>query len=438
MLHALKLYSGSKGPGLCKSIDVACSLSKRIGVNALLLFFLVCPASAQESLRPETVFREYSYSKMVNPFKGEYAAYDSFQVVLEVGDLKNAVDAEVALNFWGGHIGTSDQTFKVNGSRKFDFPQPKTPGSPYCYFRFGVGNPPVKIPVKLLKSGKNTFTFFCGKQVCYSFNWPLYWLNSFTIRVFYDKDRKQLVKGKVRKRNPQDTAAYNLVVMETDVDDPKHVESVEYIGFYDDYDVDGDGILANWHYTLNNGVWSDIIGKQTVEPYSQKWNNNWLPQQDRPVKVVAKINSKNGLSYISAPLTFEGIRQRNSTVKIYRTNDLGENFASRVNRRKECTIRIDDDLTNAVSAYIVFSSWSGESEDGAIHTVGINGKMLAESPGKLHDYAFVRIPVPLEYLKTGDNIFYVYSETEEHMFEINYPGPAMLVRYSPAPTEAGN
>jgi hypothetical protein len=295
----------------------------------------------------------------------------------------------------------------------------------------------VKIPAKLLKAGKNTFTFFCGKQVCYSFNWPLYWLNSFTVRVFYNKDRKQFVKGKLRKRNPQDTTAYNLVVLETDVDNPKQVESVEYIGYYDDYDLDADGVLTAWHYTLNNGVWSDIIGKQTVEPYSQKWNNNWAPEQRKPVKVVAKINAANGLSYITAPVIFDGIKQRSSTVKMYRTESLGENFASRVKRRKECNIRIDDDLTNAVSAYLVFSSWSGESEDGAIHTVGINGKMLAESPGKLHDYAFVKIPVPLEHLKTGDNIFYVYSETEEHMFEINYPGPSILVRYAPKQEEAG-
>ena len=437
MQRAYSFSSFGKKPFFFKGIGVTRFLLKWAGINAFFLFGFAVVSGQEMDLRPESVFREYSFCKMVNPFKGEYAAYDSFEVVLDIGDLKDAVDAEIALNFWGGHIGTSDQTFKVNGSRKFDFPQPKTPGDPHCYFRFGVGNPPVKIGAKLLKSGKNTFTFFCGKQVCYSFNWPLYWLNSFTVRVFYNKDRKQFAKGRLRKRNSRDTTAYNLVVLETDVDNPKQVESVEYIGYYDDYDLDADGVLTAWHYTLNNGVWSDIIGKQTVEPYSQKWSNNWVPEQRKPVKVVAKINGTNGLSYITAPVTFDGIIQRSSMVKMYQTESLEENFASRVKRRKECNIKIDDDLTNAVSAYLIFSSWSGESEDGAIHTVGINGKMMAESPGKLHDYAFVKIPVPLEHLKTGDNIFYVYSETEEHMFEINYPGPSILVRYAPMQKEAG-
>jgi len=428
-------YFSSKGLVLCENIGANTlfrSLLKGIGIGIFLLISFAGVVSAQvQNLKPESVFREYSNRKMFSPFKGDFAAYDSFQIDLNIDDLKDVADAEVALNFWGGHIGTSDQTFKINGSRKFDFPQPKTPGNPYCYFRFGLGNPPVKIPPALLKTGKNTFTFFCGKQICHGFNWPLYWLNSFTVRVFYDKDSKQYVKGKIRKRKPEDTdVAYNLVGFETDVDDPALVESVEYIGYYEDYDLEGDGQLAGWQYTISNGTWGNIIGKQSVQPYSQNWSNNWVPEQNGLLQIVAKINSKNGLSYLTTPVVFKKLMQHNSRVKMFQTEKLEENFASRVSKRKECNIKITESLNDAISAYLVLSSWSGESEDGAKHTVGINGKVLAESPGKLHDWAFLKIPIPMEYLKTGDNTFFVYSETQEHMFEINYPGPAILIRYS--------
>ena len=414
-----------------KSIAVSRWMSSVTGINTFLLLLVTSSVVAQEeNLLPESVFREYSYKKMVNPFKGDFAYYDSFQVVLHIDDLQDAVAAEVALNFWGGHIGTSDQTFKVNDSRKFDFPQPNTPGSPYCYFRFGLGNPPVKIPISLLKTGENMFTFFCGKQICHGFNWPLYWLNSFTVRVFYDKTRKQYVKGEVHKRKAEDReVAYNLVGFQTDVDDPQQVESVEYVGYYKDYDLDGDGKLEDWQYTIHNGIWSNIIGKQSIEPYAQNWNNNWVPEQHGTIKIMAKINSRNGLSYMTAPVVFDRLKQHHSTIKIYQTEKVNEYFGSRVGQRKECTIKIPDNLSTAISAYLVLSSWSGESEDGAVHMIGINGKMLAESPGKLHDWAFLKIPVPLEYLKTGDNIFFVYSETQEHMFEVNYPGPSILIRY---------
>ena len=166
-----------------------------------------------------------------------------------------------------------------------------------------------------------------------------------------------------------------------------------------------------------------------MPPYQASWNNFWVPQQNGIIKIVAKINSKNGISYLTQPIEYKGLKQINSVVKMYNTEKVGEYFGARVSERKECNIQINDDLTNAISAYIVLSSWSGASDDGAVHSIGINGKLLAESPGKLHDWAFLKIPVPLDYLKKGDNTFYVYSETDGHAFEVNYPGPSILIRY---------
>jgi hypothetical protein len=280
----------------------------------------------------------------------------------------------------------------------------------------------------MLKKGENVFTFFCGEQICYSYNWPLYWLNSFTVRVYYDKDLKKCVKGTVIKGEENDVA-YNLVSFTTRVESPTMVESVEYIGYYEDYDLDADGNLADWQYTLNNGIWDRIVSRQYVAPYNATWNNNWVPQQNGVIKIMAKINSEDGISYLSNPIEFNKLRQPNSIVKMYQTERLDEYFGVRAGERKQCNISITDSLSNAISAYLVLSSWSGESEDGAVHMVGINGKMLAESPGKLHDWAFIKIPVPLEYLKLGDNTFFIYSETDGHMLEVNSPGPAILIRY---------
>ena len=117
-------------------------------------------------------------------------------------------------------------------------------------------------------------------------------------------------------------------------------------------------------------------------------------------------------------------------VKMYNTLNLDENFGARIGRKKECIIQVNDDISKAISAYLVVSIWSGESDDGKIHALGINGKILAECPGKLHDWAFLRIPVPLDWLKTGDNVFFIYSETEGHALEVNYPGPSLLIRFS--------
>lgn len=62
--------------------------------------------------------------------------------------------------------------------------------------------------------------------------------------------------------------------------------------------------------------------------------------------------------------------------------------------------------------------------------MGINRKKLAESPGKLHEWELLKIPLPLDYLKQGDNVFFIFSETEGHMFEVNFPGPSIQVQFS--------
>jgi hypothetical protein len=383
--------------------------------------------SQENGLIAGSIFREYSFNKVITPYKGVSAYLDSFFVDLKIDDLQDAVGAEIALKYWGGHSGTSDQTFKINGSRKLSFPQPKTPGNPYCYYKMILGNPPVKVSVNYLKIGQNRFTFFCGEQVCYSYNWPLYWLYSFTVRIYYT-DSKDCVRGMILKELPKDTA-FNMVNILRQVNDSTKVESVEYIGYYKDYDLDGDRNAAAWHYTIENGNWENIIGKKYLPPYKCGWDNFWVPEQKGPIKIIAKINAKNGLSYLTQSIEYKALKQKGTVVKMYNTELLGENFGSRVKQRKECNIIVNDDLSKAISAYIVLSSWSGAPEDGAIHQMGINGKILAESPGILHEYAFLKVPVPIAYLKNGNNTFFIYSETEGHAFEVNYPGPSILIRY---------
>lgn len=105
------------------------SLFKHIALDMLIFSLAGSVVNSQDTgLKPGSVFREYSFNKIVSPFKGEFAYADSFFIDLDIDDLENAIDAEIALKFWGGHIGTSDQTFKVNSSKKFNFPQPGTPG----------------------------------------------------------------------------------------------------------------------------------------------------------------------------------------------------------------------------------------------------------------------------------------------------------------------
>ena len=94
-----------------------------------------------------------------------------------------------------------------------------------------------------------------------------------------------------------------------------------------------------------------------------------------------------------------------------------------------CTIDISDDIENAKSACLLLSTWSGKCDDGSIHEIMINGKRISDNFGKLHDFSFDHLSIPLEWIKKGMNEISIYSLFEGHSLEINWPGPVLLIEF---------
>ena len=64
-------------------------LLSRIVFCSLILnpFFGGVAFSQNDGLRPGSIFREYSYNKVVSPYIGEFASKDSFSIDLNIDDL---------------------------------------------------------------------------------------------------------------------------------------------------------------------------------------------------------------------------------------------------------------------------------------------------------------------------------------------------------------
>ena len=97
-------------------------------------------------------------------------------------------------------------------------------------------------------------------------------------------------------------------------------------------------------------------------------------------------------------------------------------------QEKACRIRIPDeaDLTKATEAVLALRTWHGW--DGHHEPLDLNGHRFAIR-GKNHHYDYDMLPVPLEALKKGDSVLTIRSNTEHHMLEVLWPGPALIVRY---------
>jgi len=414
-------------------------------INLVCVLVLLLAGTAFSQPGPGDVFREFTFvpaggqfseldPNCTRDFSQEHTwGKDKPRMVPKeiVIDLKGATKAEMCVEYWGGHSGTSEQKFKVNGNNWIYIPQPKnTPTTPNCYYRTLLGNEAVPIPLEHLKDGKNIVQFFAGPQICYNFNFGFYWIYSFTVRVYYDSSRPHPTgkiitpaSGAVLGDKPLITAAASS--------SNSSVKSVDFIGCYEDFNWEGNGIYRQWHYQTRHGVINKHIGTTTNTPYTVTWDNTWVPDQDQPIKIMAKITDENGISYMTPVIENISLIHPDRDIKMYKPFDVPEVFGVRVKRTQSCKIKIDDEPKFAKSAKMLLSTWSAATDDGSVHKIMINGKDLADNFGVLHNYSFDYLDVPLEYLKKGVNEVSIYSQFEGHALEINWPGPVLLIEYAP-------
>jgi hypothetical protein len=55
--------------------------------------------------------------------------------------------------------------------------------------------------------------------------------------------------------------------------------------------------------------------------------------------------------------------------------------------------------------------------------------LVHPTEGKEHHYDYDIHLIPPSALRPGNNIFEISSDTEHHMLEVHWPGPALTVRF---------
>jgi len=347
---------------------------------------------------------------------------------LEIDDLRQAIGAELVAEYWGGHIGTSDQKFKLNGHAFIALPTTKnTPSAPECYYRNILGAS-VPVPLEHLKTGTNMLQFSLGPQTCYSFNWAWYFLYSVTIRVFYDASRPHPAGGVTLPVSGSVIGDLPKLAVEASSPNGKITEVI-FLGYYDDFDWKGTGEFRQWHFQSQLGQLKQHLGRVIRPPFEVTWNNQWVPDQSQPMKIKAIITDETGMKCETPVAENIQLTRSGRSVKMFYSVDVPENFSVRVGQRKACTIQLPADLPPAKSARLVVSTWSAATDDGARHEIGLNGVKLSDNFGVFHSYSYKMLHVPLDLLNSGTNEVYIYSEFEGHGLEINWPGPVLLIEY---------
>jgi hypothetical protein len=200
------------------------------------------------------------------------------------------------------------------------------------------------------------------------------------------------------------------------------VERVEFVGHYDDYPWKGAGVYRQWHFRYWYDQFKDNIGTDDAAPYEVEWDTKWIPEQEEPMKISARIVDKNGMIFM-APAVEDVKFARKRIVHVYKAS----NVPKAMNASGGCDIDIDNDPSDALGAIIRLNTWAG---NGADRKVAVNGTAIQGDFGFFHDRALVTKDVPVSALKQGTNAFTFQGKLSgQHAFEINWPGPVIFAEY---------
>ncbi len=344
-------------------------------------------------------------------------------------DLFNLQAAQIYLEMWGGHPGTSSKRFLPNGKQFYNVPEVGTAAG-HCTYSYPV------IPVKVnhLVTGVNAFQFACDRGDSF---WGHFIIDNAAVRCFLKPDHPDLVRNglkefsaNVRLSNPG-----NILddIAEISISYPKKLEqsivSVDYFGRYLGFDDNGDGRENDWHGFTQKRQFQNHIGSASKPPFTVKWDTTMVPSQPGPMAICAVVHLKGGFHCATDTidgLTFGAGRNR---VEIYKCSSMPTPFWSRDSQENKAVIELPKDISSIQRAQLMIKIWDG-GEGNIKEPFKINGHPYSITSGKaIHDVVFTVTDVDPEHLKPGNNQINLLSDTEHHGIEVLLPGPVLIVRY---------
>ncbi|MEA1996512.1 MAG: hypothetical protein U9N45_02695 [Gemmatimonadota bacterium] len=414
------------------------SFSSGIFFFGLWFFSVLVWAAPAAGLGPEPgdVYREYYKNlkigdnwRVTNPEAGHEGAHKYLPNAvfnIDIDDLERAVRAEVVIDRWGGHAGTSGKRIRFNGNQWLDLPVLTTMGpgeNPVCYMY--QDNPVVEVPLEHLREGPNTFEGTCGGQVCFSFNWGQWGWYGIIIRIYYESSRKHPTGEIVSPASGADLR--DNPIIRAGVSSNPGVSRVDFLARYEGYDVDGDGIFRQWHRYYQSTSLRNHVGTAVQEPYEVCWDTRWVPDQPGgSVQLLARVMDVDGIWFVTEAVKDLSLVRDSVSVRLYKAHSVPPKFTVRNHREASCMVAIPEDepLDMATEAVIHLRTWNGINEE-----FTLSGRWSCFIEGANHRYKYSVQKIPLKVLAAGDNEVYFHSVTEHHGVEILWPGPAVSVRY---------
>lgn len=360
---------------------------------------------------------------------------------ITISDLSGATRAELVIDLWQGHAGTTGKKFRVNGNDWIYIPELTTPpGDGQCWH--SQSNVIVDVPLWQLQQGTNYLQGSNEGQTCHSFDWGQHGWNGVIFRIYYNSSKPHPT-GSIT--SPTAGSSFGeLPTITASASGGAGIARVDFIAYYDGLDTDGDGVYQDWHYyyhRLKSEFSMELkghVGTAWGSPWQVVWDTDLVPDQSPgSIKMIARIQDNNGVWFVTDAVENLTLSRTGSYVRLYKSYGIPSNFYVRAFGELSSYFDIswDHNLDESVSRKLVLSTWNGISggkQPSDDYFFKVNGWRLPQL-GENHFWLLDYIDIPRSSLNNGENTFTIYSESMSTGLTIHWPGPQLVVRYGGEP-----
>jgi len=342
-------------------------------------------------------------------------------------DLFQVRATELYAELWGGHPGTANKRFTINGRSTYQMPRSGTEDG-HCTYSYPI----IPLLPTDVVNGYNAVQWNVDPGTTF---WGHAFVNQACIRMALTNHHSDLVLRKLDNFNAavsadvdQDSESIRLKLIGSSESYPR-IKNVVYQGWFRGYDENGNLNREDWHGFTKDREPLGFLGASDKSPFEINWDTSLLPaQKNVAVRAIVEFEDVENTVYLTAASKGLSIADRKgSTVHLYTPVDLPTSFWSRDNREKTCTIILDESPERIEKAELYVITWTGGPGD-VMDYFTLNGHHYPVAEGHAHAIQYNRLPIDPKRLKKGANTFRLLSDTEHHGIEIIYPGPALMVR----------
>lgn len=397
---------------------------------------LAAPLASRAQPGPGDVFREYLWTNPDGRASGMLrvggrVGYGGGPIALpHQFDLAGAIRAELVIEKLLCHDGTRCLQISINDQAWLAVPEAPAIPEPAWDYQHQI-YPIVPVPLDHLKADASN-QFRMKVSDAHPWAWPQNLIYGVHVRIYYDPARKPHPTGQLV--SPAAGAALETQVeLAAEASSPNgRIRQVDFLGDYEDVNLEGDGAYSQWHYHYVRAVLTGHLGSVTAAPWKLTWDTSWVPDQPRPPRLAARITDETGLTSFTAAVDGLTLNRDGRSVELCKPYEVPKKWVTRSGEKAE-RFRITGDLSQAVAAQLVWVSWSPGYMDGLY----LNDQRVFDREGPRYAYYVHRVPLQdLSVLRPGENVLKTgltpkHNGQMVHGMEVNWPGIMVLIQYLP-------